>query len=243
MLHLHLYARCDGEPVFAVGIGYSSHLRHNLLDFGIFVLNLHLVQTAFKLRFSPSVRHQFPGLYGALFRNALRLHVAGYLVHHAHQSCFEVVLTERDEVLQLVQYLMVDANLPVSYQPFPVFGFRSPVSSHQLEEERFIEPIFSMFLFQLVEQGEPHLFIHPLEGSPIEHIICPMTLGPGTLALEPHVMDAFHDEFSHAIIEHLALNLAVHHLSHEFLHLFASFFYGYFQGKEMNEIILQRVFL
>lgn len=67
MLHLHLYARCDGEPVFAVGIGYSSHLRHNLLDFGIFVLNLHLVQTAFKLRFSPSVRHQFPGLYGALF--------------------------------------------------------------------------------------------------------------------------------------------------------------------------------
>ena len=100
-----------------------------------------------------------------------------------------------------------------------------------------------MFLFQLVEQREPHLFIHPLEGSPIEHIICPMTLGPGTLALEPHVMDAFHDEFSHAIIEHLALNLAVHHLSHEFLHLFASFFYGYFQGKEMNEIILQRVFL
>ena len=243
MLHLHLYARCDGEPVFAVGIGYSSHLRHNLLDFGIFVLNLHLVQTAFKLRFSPSVRHQFPGLYGALLRNALRLHVAGYLVHHAHQSCFEVVLTERDKVLQLVQYLMVDADLPVSYQPFPVFGFRSPVSSHQFKEERFIEPIFSMFLFQLVEQREPHLFIHPLEGSPIEHIICPMTLGPGTLALEPHVVDAFHDEFSHAIIEHLALNLAVHHLSHEFLHLFASCFYGYFQGKEMNEIILQRVFL
>ena len=50
-----------------------------------------------------------------------------------------------------------------------------------------------------------------------------MTLGPGTLALEAHVMDAFHDEFSHAIIENLALNFAVHHLSHEFLHLFASF--------------------
>ena len=138
---------------------------------------------------------------------------------------------------------MFDADLPVSYQPFPVFGFRSPVSSHQFKEERFIEPIFSMFLFQLVEQREPHLFIHALEGSPIEHIICPMTLGPGTLALESHVMDAFHDKLSHAIIEHLALNLAVYHLSHEFLHLFSSFFYGYFQGKEMNEIILQRVFL
>ena len=243
MLHLHLHPRSDGEPIFAVGICHTPHLRYNLLDFRIFILNLHLVQAAFKLRFRPSVRHQFPGLHGSLLRNALRLHVAGYLVHHANQSRFEVILTERNKILQFVQYLMVDAHLPVSYQTLPVFGFRSSIASHQFQEERLIESILPVFLLQLVDERKPHLLIHSLKGSPVEHIISPMTFGPGTLALESHVMNAFHDELSHTIIEYLALDLAVHHLTHEFLHLFTSFRNRHFQGKEMNEIILQRVFL
>ena len=138
---------------------------------------------------------------------------------------------------------MVDAHLPVSYQSFPVFGFRNSIASHQFQEERLIEAILLVFLLQLVDERKPHLLIHSLKGSPVEHIICPMTFCPGTLALESHVMNAFHDELSHTIIEYLALDFAVHHLTHEFLHLFTSFRNRHFQGKEMNQIILQRVFL
>ncbi len=243
MLHLHLHPRSDGEPIFAVGICHTTHLCHNLLDFRILILNLHLIQTTFKFRFRPSVRHQFPGLHGSLLRNALRLHVAGYLVHHANQSRFEVILTERNKILQFVQYLMVDAHLPVSYQTLPVFGFRSSIASHQFQEERLIESILPVFLLQLVDERKPHLLIHSLKGSPVEHIISPMTFGPGTLALESHVMNTFHDELSHTIIEYLALDLTIHHLTYEFLHLFTSFRNRHFQGKEMNQIILQRVFL
>jgi hypothetical protein len=96
---------------------------------------------------------------------------------------------------------------------------------------------------KLVDERKPHLLIHSLKESPVEHIISPMTFRPGTLALESHVMNAFHDELSHTIIEYLALDFAVHHLTHEFLHLFTSFRNRHFQGKEMNQIILQRVFL
>ena len=82
MLHLHIHTRSNGKTVLAIGICHTSHLRHNLLDFGIAVLHLHLVQSAFELRLRPAVRHQLPSLYGSLLRDTFHLDVASHLVHH-----------------------------------------------------------------------------------------------------------------------------------------------------------------
>ncbi len=206
-------------------------------------MHFHLVESALKLGLRPAVGHEFPSLHGTLFGHAFHLHISSHLVHHANQSRLEVILSDRDEVLQLAQSLSLDASLPVPHQSLPIFSLRSPIALEETKEERFVEAIIPMLLFQLVEQGMPHLFIHSLEVGPVEHLFGTMILRPGTLALESDVMHTFHDKLAHRVIEHLALDFAVHHLSAELLHLLASGWYRYLQGKEVNEVILQRILL
>ena len=265
MFHLHIDTRSDGQPILTIGISHSSHLRYDLLDFRILILYFHLVQPTLKFRLCPGVLHHFPCLNRPLFRNTLQLHIAGYLIHHADQSSLEMSLSERYEVLQFRNHLLLYTSLPIPYQPFPVLSFGSadrgmqPISisimnfsimislnrllPEKPEEESFVESIIPMLLINLVKQGSPNLFVHPTEGSPVEHIISPMTFRPGSLSLESHVVNTFHDEFSYSLIENLALDSAVNHLALEFLHLFTCLCNSNFQGKEVNQIILERIFL
>ena len=93
-----------------------------------------------------------------------------------------------------------------------------------------------------MEQGMPHLPVHTPEAGPGQHIFGTMKGCPGTLALETDVMHTLHHKLAHAVVEHLCLDLAVHHLAHELLHLLTCCD-GYLQVEEMNEIVFQRVFL
>ena len=112
----------------------------------------------------------------------------------------------------------------------------------QPHEERLVETVGTIILLQLIEQGMPHLPVHTPEAGPGQHIFGTMKGCPGTLALKTDVMHTLHHKLAHAVVEHLCLDLAVHHLAHELLHLLTCCD-GYLQVEEMNEIVFQRVFL
>ena len=152
-----------------------------------------------------------------------------------------MALSDGDEVLQFVKRLSLDTVFPVSHKAFPILVLRCSLTSKKKHEERLVKTIGTIFMLQLIEQGMPHLLIHTLKVGPRQHIFCTMKGSPGTLPLKTDVMHTLYHKLTHAVVEHLCLDFAVHHLAHELLYLLTC---GnrYLQGEETNEVIFQWVF-